>query len=102
MASRQGHLEMVNLLLDSGFDFSVADDYGQTPLLAACKADRPFPEIVQILFDRGADIPDRNIEVGPRLGDKPRKLYFLIYRISLTPGAVTPTSFSYFSTLVQM
>ena len=78
---------MVNLLLDSGFDISVADDYGQTPLLAACKAHRPFPEIVRILLDRGADISDRNIEVSPRLGGTPCKLCFLKYRILLTPSA---------------
>ena len=54
MAALMGLLDMLTLLLESGFDINTIDDCGHTPLHAACIADRPSPKIVQtLLFFRG-------------------------------------------------
>ena len=76
MAALMGHLDMLTMLLNTGFDINAIDDHGQTPLHSACGADRPVPEIVQRLLERGADPSARNIKVGGtpyQGGDTPRK-----------------------------
>ena len=76
-AALMGNLDVVNLLLDHGLDINYADDFGQTPLLAASGADRPLPEIVQTLLRRGADVNTRTLEIPGtpyQAGDTPRKL----------------------------
>ena len=76
MAALRGHLDMLNMLLDAGFDINTLDDYGRTPLHAACDANKPFPGIVQRLLERGADPSARTIKLGGtpyQGGDTPRE-----------------------------
>ena len=76
MAALMGHLDMLTMLLNTGFDINAVDDCGRTPLHAACGADRPSPEIVQTLLERGADPSARIIKtVGTPYqgGDTPRE-----------------------------
>ncbi|KAK4696923.1 hypothetical protein P7C71_g1071, partial [Lecanoromycetidae sp. Uapishka_2] len=56
MAARMGHSNMVGLLLDYGLKVDCVDDVGQTPLIAACGADRPSYDIVHLLIRRGASV----------------------------------------------
>ena len=76
MAALMGHSDMLTLLLESNFDINTIDDYGRTPLHAACEADKPSPKIVQTLLERGADPSARNIKISGtpyQSGDTPRK-----------------------------
>ncbi len=76
MAALMGHLDMLTMLLNTGFDINTVDDYGQTPLHAACGAKRPFPKTVQRLLERGADPSARIIKVDGtphQGGDTPRE-----------------------------
>ena len=76
MAALRGHLDMLTMLLNAGLDINTVDDYGQTPLHAACGSKRPSPKIVQKLLERGADPSARNIKVGGtpyQGGDTPRE-----------------------------
>jgi hypothetical protein len=52
-ASLRGHLEIVGLLLAAGADVNARDMQGDTPILAARKADHL--EVARILLDAGAD-----------------------------------------------
>ena len=81
-AALMGHLDMVNLLLDGGLDINATDESGQSPLLAASSADRPFPELVQTLLGRGADIAARTVGIRGtpyQEGDTPRKVISFSY-----------------------
>ena len=76
MAALMGHSDMLTLLLANGFDINSIDDYGRTPLHAACGADKPSPKIVQTLLESGADPSARNIKVAGtpyQGGDTPRE-----------------------------
>ena len=76
MAALMGHLDMLTMLLNTGFDINTVDDCGRTPLHAACGADRPFPKIVQRLLERGADPSARIIKARGtpyQGGDTPRE-----------------------------
>jgi len=90
-AALMGHLDMVNMLLDSGLGVNGTDEVGQTPLIAASRADRPLPGLVQTLLSRGADVAARTLHVpgGPyEAGDTPCKLIQSSRRIALThPGS---------------
>ena len=82
-----GHLDMLTMLLNAGFDVNTVDDCGRTPLHAACEADRPFPKIVQTLLERGADPSARIIKVVGtpyQGGDTPRELPSLSHLNMLT------------------
>ena len=64
MAALMGHLDMLTLLLESGFEINSIDDCGRTPFHAACRADRPSPKIVQTFIEREADPSARNIKIA--------------------------------------
>ena len=77
MAAVMGHLDMVNLLLDRGFDINARDDLQQTPLLTACRADRPHLKVIQTLLERRADITAQDVKLQQtpyKGGDTPCKL----------------------------
>ena len=50
MVSRRGNSDMLQVLVDSGCDLRIADDYGRTPLHDACWAANPSFETVQIIM----------------------------------------------------
>ena len=52
-AVRNGHKEMVEMLLAKGSDLRVADTSGNTPLHIA--AERGHKEVVEVLLNNGAD-----------------------------------------------
>ena len=64
MTALMGHSDMLTLLLENGFNINTIDDYGRTPLHSACGANKPSPEIVQTLLERGADPSARNIKIA--------------------------------------
>ena len=53
-ASSQGHLDIMELLLDNGVDVNSQRDFGMTPLAAATRAGSR--EAVELLVNRGADV----------------------------------------------
>ena len=52
-AAKNGHMDIVRLLLDKGAKPNISDDYGESPLKAA--AFEGYIEVVKLLIDRGAD-----------------------------------------------
>lgn len=62
-AASQGYLDMLNLLIDRGFDVNARNENGQTPLLSACDADKPLPILIQTLLNRGANIAAKLIKM---------------------------------------
>lgn len=62
-AASQGYLDMLNLLIDRGFDVNARNENGQTPLLSACDADKPLSILIQTLLDRGANIAAKLIKM---------------------------------------
>jgi hypothetical protein len=53
-AAENGHVAVVDILLEAGADTDVADSAGTTPLMAASRAGKT--ETVALLLDRGADV----------------------------------------------
>ena len=53
IASQNGHLEVVRLLIDAGADKDKARTDGATPLYIACQ--NGHLEVVRLLIDAGAD-----------------------------------------------
>ncbi|KAK6194893.1 hypothetical protein SNE40_000429 [Patella caerulea] len=58
----KGRLEMINLLLDAGACISVADKFGQTPLMYCVMTE--FTEIGDVLLDRDPTIVDDQDRFG--------------------------------------
>ena len=54
MAALMGHLDMLTVLLNTGFDINTVDNHVQAPPHDACGANMPFPEIVQRLYRKGS------------------------------------------------
>ena len=54
LASKNGHLEIVEILLDRGVDVNARNNYNIIPLHLASQ--RGHPKIVQMLLDRYADV----------------------------------------------
>jgi ankyrin repeat protein len=61
LASRCGHIEVVETLLDHGANIEIQDNRGIRPLHSAVSSKRGDVDIVRLLLDRGANInaPDR-------------------------------------------
>ena len=54
VAAENGHVSVVDILLEAGADKNAADSAGTTPLIAASRAGKT--ETVALLLDRGADV----------------------------------------------
>ena len=52
-AAKNGHTDIVRLLLDKGAKPNISDDYGESPLKAA--AYEGYKEVIKLLIDSGAD-----------------------------------------------
>lgn len=66
-AASSGHMSLVDLILDQGFDIEAKDQpCSNTPLHSVCAASGAYPDVVRLLLSRGADINARN-----RKGDTP-------------------------------
>ncbi|KAL9025202.1 MAG: hypothetical protein Q9196_005937, partial [Gyalolechia fulgens] len=62
-AAENGYLEVVDLLINRGWDVNtVADELREAPLSAACGASQSNIRMVQKLLDKGADITIRDSE----------------------------------------
>ncbi|KAJ9439343.1 hypothetical protein DIPPA_22644b, partial [Diplonema papillatum] len=59
IASEEGHLEVVRLLLTYGADVKYRAHYGSTALMLAS---REHPEVVELLLEHGADVDAKNSE----------------------------------------
>ncbi|KAK5635619.1 hypothetical protein RRF57_011331 [Xylaria bambusicola] len=57
-AARNGHEEIVQLLVEKGADIESKDSIGRTPLLWA--AEEGHQEIVQLLVEKGADVNSKS------------------------------------------
>ncbi len=71
-----GHLNCVNVLIDHGFDvnaFTKDCFKGETPLLAVCHSQKPNPDVLKTLLDKGADTSIRASN-----GDTPRRSPLII------------------------
>ena len=55
-AAFAGHTDMVRLLLDNGFAVDKPNAEGVTSLILACSAGQPYPKVLQLLLERGADV----------------------------------------------
>ena len=55
IACQNGHIEIVELILQRPVDLNAMQDNGLTPLMAACNAENDNLEIVQLLLEAGAD-----------------------------------------------
>ena len=53
IASNQGHLDVVRLLLEAGSDKNLADDHGATALIVA--SNQGHIDVVRLLLEAGAD-----------------------------------------------
>jgi len=58
IASRYGHMEIVEILAEKNADVDMADKYGRTPFWIA--AERGFTKIVEILAEKNADVNKAN------------------------------------------
>ena len=58
VASKNGHTEIVQLLLEKGAYVNAKDNYGETALMLAAANGRT--EIVQLLLEKGADVNAKN------------------------------------------
>lgn len=56
IASSLGHTDMARLLMDSSISIEAIDANGAAPLILVCNAGRSFPEVVQVLLERGAEV----------------------------------------------
>ena len=76
VSTHVGHENVVEFLLDQGFDIETRDISGQTPLFSACSALFPSPEVIEMLLARGADVAiHTNDGDAPWTGrNTPRKL----------------------------
>jgi ankyrin repeat protein len=54
MLLKEGHTEIVQLLLEKGADVNAKNKYGRTALIYA--TERGYTEIVQLLLEKGADV----------------------------------------------
>ena len=56
-ASKRGHVEVIRLLLQKGFDINSKEGYfGETPFLKACRFGQP--KAIKVLLQNGANIRD--------------------------------------------
>jgi len=65
VAAREGHLEIVKLLLSKGADPDAADSKGNTPLMLAADASNPKgtdTQVIEALIDAGARMDLQNVE----------------------------------------
>lgn len=62
-AATNGHLRVVETLLDQGWDVNaLSDELRKTSLSAACSGDYRETDVVEALLDAGADIDSRDIK----------------------------------------
>jgi ankyrin repeat protein len=67
MASQEGHLDVVGLLLDRGGDVNIQNEVGETALHLAVYYGHL--DVVKVLHDHGADVQIEN-----RRGETPRTM----------------------------
>ena len=80
-ASREGHEDVVNILLDAGALVSMADSYGITPLHLA--AHNGHIHIVKILLDSGAEVSKASVSGNTPLHLAIRNGYTEVIKILL-------------------
>lgn len=59
-----GHLEVVNLLLDHGFDVNAGNPLGNGPILRVCEDNKENMELAKLLFEKGATVEDVKLNDG--------------------------------------
>jgi ankyrin repeat protein len=77
-ASRFGRLYIIPFLLEKNFALNAIDEFGQTPLLAACQANKPSLAVVEMLLSHGADVMTRSTSSyrgDISIGDTPCKSF---------------------------
>ena len=85
MASRSGHLEIVQYLTENGADVNISTNAGWTPLNIA--ADRGYLEIITHLIDCGAEINSQNNKGATPLFNACKNGHYEIVRILIESGA---------------
>jgi len=85
LATYNGHLEVVKLLLDNGADLAVRDKYGATSL--NCASANGHLEVVKLLLDKGADISVRDKYEATPLNCASANGHLEVVRLLLDKGA---------------
>ena len=68
LAATFGPPELVRSLLEAGANVNAQDVRGMTPLMYAVSTDRPSPEIIRMLIDKGTDLSLR-MQTGETVAD---------------------------------
>jgi serine/threonine-protein phosphatase 6 regulatory ankyrin repeat subunit B len=58
LAAKEGHVVIVRLLLDNGFDIDVKDKHGSTPLELAVRGGHMT--VIRLLLENGSNIHSKN------------------------------------------
>ncbi|OAP54807.1 hypothetical protein AYL99_11255 [Fonsecaea erecta] len=101
VASGEGHVEIVKLLLDSGADVNAPGKrYSDTALQAASA--KGHVEIVKLLLDSGADVNAPGKRYGTALQMASAKGHVEIVKLLLDSGADVNAPGGYYATALQM
>ena len=84
-AIKEGHIEVVELLLAAGADVNQAGDYGDTPL--HCASGKGHTEIVKLLLAAGADVNQANNSGWTPLQDSCQSGHSEVVSMLLAAGA---------------